>query len=597
MGPPRSVAIIGGGLSGLSAAFYISRRFPAHTGTRIALVERSPRLGGWVRSERVRVKDRYGRQADVLLESGPRTLRPTSKAIMELIHLLDLTPALLTVSRSAPAARNRFLHIPGTKGLVAIPGSLPSLLVSPLAKILLPAMLRDVRRTDGVVLNASSSDESVDGFLTRHFGPDFARTLGSALVHGIYAADSRQLSVRAAFSAMCRLEESGSGSVVRGALSEMLSSIRKRKSKSSATECTETYDLGEVDQLMKGVSVYSFRDGMQTLTDAIVRWLKQQEHVELVQGDSAVSLNKTVDGQGFQVTTSSGKQIVSSHLISAVPLPLLHNLLSSSADTRQTSNSVHAQPASPPRPVTIATEHARKVPPPPFPHPALSARSGRAGCYEPATVKSGSESPYVSRTKAGVGSSALPLPLLPHLLTNPSSSVTVVNLVFPPCDTPIHPEGFGYLIPRPRLDYPSPLGSSLGILGTVFDSSALAGQDVSISADHRSPRFTKVTVMLGGPYGPPSPDPQSSGFLPALLVALVQHLGRSEPLPEPCLVRIRQHQDCIPTPTVGHVVRMAELRAAVKETWGDNAAVIGAGVGGVSVGDCIESGRRVALEL
>ena len=68
------------------------------------------------------------------------------------------------------------------------------------------------------VLNTSSpNDESVDAFFTRHFGPDFARTFGSALVHGIYATDSRVLSVRSAFSMMCELEERGKGSAVRGA--------------------------------------------------------------------------------------------------------------------------------------------------------------------------------------------------------------------------------------------------------------------------------------------------------------------------------------------------------------------------------------------
>ncbi|OJT13712.1 Protoporphyrinogen oxidase [Trametes pubescens] len=509
MGSSRSFTVLGGGLSGLSAAFHLSRRFPARTGTRITIVEKSSRLGGWVQSERVRVKDKHGHEAEILLESGPRTLRPASKAILEIIHLLNLESSLLTVSRNAPAARNRFLHLPGTKGLLTIPGSLPALLVSPLAKILVPAMYRDFRRINGTVLNASSpNDESVDAFFTRHFGPEFARTFGSALIHGIYATDSRLLSVRAAFGAACRLEESGNGSVVRGALSEMMSSLRKRKSQGNgATE--ETYDMGDIAHLMKGVSVYSFRDGMQTLTDAMANRLRQQENVEIIHGDGAASLTKTIDG--FQASF----------------LWLYEGQLS----------------------------HA--------------------------STSLGNPSPISS---------------LPHVLANPSSSVTVVNIVFPPSDTPIHPEGFGYLIPRPKPDYPSQ-GTTLGMLGTVFDSCSLGGQDISFSADRRSPKFTKVTVMLGGPYGPPSPDPSSPEFLPALLATLQQHLGHSEPLPEPCLVRVRQHRDCIPTPTVGHVARMAELRKAVQKKLGQGAAVIGAGVGGVSVGDCIESGRRVAMEF
>ncbi|EIW54827.1 Protoporphyrinogen oxidase [Trametes versicolor FP-101664 SS1] len=588
MGSPRSFTVLGGGLSGLSAAFHLSRRFPARTGTRITLLEKSSRLGGWVQSERVRVKDKHGHEAEILLESGPRTLRPASKAVLEIIHLLNLESSLLTVPRNAPAARNRFLHVPGSKGLLTIPGSLPALLVSPLAKILVPAMYRDFRRINGTVLNASSpNDESVDAFFTRHFGPEFARTFGSALIHGIYATDSRLLSVRAAFSAVCRLEESGNGSVVRGALREMMSSLRKRKSqRKTVDEEAEAYDMGEVAHLMKGVSVYSFRDGMQTLTDAMASRLRQQENVEIIHGDGAASLIKTVDG--FQVITSSGREIATSQLISALPLPLLHRLLTTS---NHTSLAPSSNPLSQSHPATPSVQ--RRLPPPPFPHPALSARSGIPGRYEASNPHPNIVPPASSHASTSLRNT---VPPLPHVLANPSSSVTVVNIVFPPSDTPIHPEGFGYLIPRPVSDYPSQ-GTTLGMLGTVFDSCSLNGQDISFSADRRSPKFTKVTVMLGGPYGPPSPDPSSAEFLPALLGALQQHLGHPEPLPEPCLVRVRRHPDCIPTLTVGHVARMAELREAVREKMGQGAAVIGAGVGGVSVGDCIESGRRVALEL
>ncbi|OSD05137.1 Protoporphyrinogen oxidase [Trametes coccinea BRFM310] len=579
MGSP-SVTIVGGGLSGLSAAFHLSRRFPASSGARITLVEKSNRLGGWVKSERARVKDRYGgRQADVLLESGPRTLRPASKAILELIHLLNLTTSVLTVPRTAPAARNRFLHISGARGLTKIPGSLPSLLVSPLVKILVPAILADFRRRNGRVLNTSqANDESVDAFLTRHFGSEFAQVFGSALIHGIYAADSRQLSIRAAFPAMCRLEENGKGSIVRGAISDML----------SLTDTSEglTYHVGDVAQLMKGVSVYSFRDGMQTLTDAMTNYLKQQQNVVIVKGDGAAALAKSTTGDGFQVTTESGKEIVSSHLIAAMPLPLLHRLLAHSRSmSPETSQSTSPPPGS--------THNAAPLRRPSFPHPALSLKTGIRGRYMVQSHAGNSASSPSSPTT----STPSPVPLLPHLLANPSSSVTVVNIVFPPSDKPIHPDGFGYLIPRPQQGYPSPPGSTLGMLGTVFDSSALSGQDISICADHRSPKFTKVTVMLGGPYGPPSPAPASPDFLPTLLATLQEHLGHDQPLPEPCLVRVREHQDCIPTLTVGHVERMAELRAAVKEKWGENAVVIGASIDGVSVGDCIESGRRAALEL
>lgn len=80
---PRHIAILGGGITGLSSAFYLSRRFP---NSLITLLEKSSRLGGWIRSERVQVQDGNGTPASVVLEYGPRTLRPNSKALLELVR-------------------------------------------------------------------------------------------------------------------------------------------------------------------------------------------------------------------------------------------------------------------------------------------------------------------------------------------------------------------------------------------------------------------------------------------------------------------------------------------------------------------------------
>jgi hypothetical protein len=52
----------------------------------ITLVEKSTRFGGWVRSERVEVCDSHGNRGRVLLEAGPRTIRPNAKSILELVR-------------------------------------------------------------------------------------------------------------------------------------------------------------------------------------------------------------------------------------------------------------------------------------------------------------------------------------------------------------------------------------------------------------------------------------------------------------------------------------------------------------------------------
>lgn len=81
--PPQHIAVLGGGLTGLSSAFHLTRRFPTSF---VTLLEKSPRLGGWVYSERMNVKDSIGNRADLVLERGPRTLRPQGKPVLELVR-------------------------------------------------------------------------------------------------------------------------------------------------------------------------------------------------------------------------------------------------------------------------------------------------------------------------------------------------------------------------------------------------------------------------------------------------------------------------------------------------------------------------------
>ncbi len=92
----RHIAVIGGGLTGLSSAFHLSRRFPDAS---ITLFEKHHRLGGWVRSERVDV----GPSQQMVLEAGPRTIRPSAKSILELVGrtpLENIVPPIEEQARS-----------------------------------------------------------------------------------------------------------------------------------------------------------------------------------------------------------------------------------------------------------------------------------------------------------------------------------------------------------------------------------------------------------------------------------------------------------------------------------------------------------------
>ena len=175
---------------------------------------------------------------------------------------------------------------------------------------------------------------------------------------------------------------------------------------------------------------------------------------------------------------------------------------------------------------------------------------------------------------------------LPHLLANPHSTVTVLNLVFaaPPAPRELHPPGFGYLVPRPEEGGES----ASGLLGVVFDTASLPGQDEG--------RFIKMSAMLGGPYASSSSS-SSSALLASALPLISAQLGGADPLPEPVHYAVHRNVECIPTYLVGHTARMKELRRALRERWGGRLKVVGAGVGGVSIADCVKAGRQAGHQV
>ncbi|KAG6831299.1 hypothetical protein H0H92_011506 [Tricholoma furcatifolium] len=497
-------------------------RFP---NARITLLEKQRRLGGWVRSEQVELDINTSNSVSLTVEAGPRTLRPNSKAVLELINVLDLKTKLLATPRTSPAAKNRYIYLPCMQpGLTNIPTSVVAFLRSPLRNLLLPnifsELLRSPNRTSSQLSGtrdlerSSTFDESLDSFLSRRFGPEVARVFGSALCHGVYAADSRQLSVRSAFPSLYDLEERGDGRVVLGILKEMLS--LGRKSRAQQSEGDAAYELGDVEQLMRGAAVYSFRGGLQTLTDAMVKALASKPNVNVCLGEGVNKIEMCNDETSSLTVHTSTHTLQPTHIVSCLPLSLLNTILPSSGS------------------------HARH---------------------------------------------------LPYLTTNPSSSVTVCTMIFAAPPNTLHPPGFGYLIPRPPIGYSArnDILSELGVLGTVFDSCALP------FASKGESEYTKLTLMLGGPY-PVRVPTNDDELLSRVLAHLTQALQR--PLPPPVASRIWRRVNCIPTPLVGHVERMEELRSVLRESdgrgaWRGRLEVVGAGVGGVSVGDCIEAGRRV----
>ena len=197
------------------------------------------------------------------------------------------------MAKDHPAARNRFIYHNGKLNrapnsvLSALSASLtPSSPFRGLVGSLLTEPFRHRRRDRG--------DESVDSFVARRLGKNLANNVVSALVHGIYAGDTRQLSLRAVFPSLWKLEKNGGG-ILRGMLT---GAARSSHEETQAIEQLQRR-LGPLATQMKRTSVYSLKHGLGTLVSALADSLARNSNVVI---QPSTSVNQMAYSAGsFQV--------------------------------------------------------------------------------------------------------------------------------------------------------------------------------------------------------------------------------------------------------------------------------------------------------
>jgi protoporphyrinogen/coproporphyrinogen III oxidase len=257
----KSVAIIGAGITGLTAAFYLKRK-----GLAVTVYEASSRIGGVIQSLR---QDGY------LAEFGPNTLLETSPKIAQLVRDAGLESRRLDPD---PKAEARFVVRYGRP--IAMPSAPPKFFTTDLftwkAKL---AVLREPfikPRRDGV-------EESIGQFVVRRFNQEFLDHAIDALVAGIYAGDPNKLSVVHAFPKLKALEDNY-GSMIKG----QIFGARERKKRGEVAK----------DRAPK----FSFDEGLQVLTDTLAADLG-----DAVKLNTAVrQLTKNSSGWTVHAQTATG---------------------------------------------------------------------------------------------------------------------------------------------------------------------------------------------------------------------------------------------------------------------------------------------------
>jgi oxygen-dependent protoporphyrinogen oxidase len=277
----RAIAIVGGGISGLSAAWELQKRDVPWV-----LLEAGPRVGGVIRTEE---KDGF------LLEGGPDSIlaqKPEGVALCRELglgdRLIPTNPELKTVY----ILREGRLHALPEGMMLAVPTRALPFLRSGLFSW--PGKLRmglDLVRP-GLQENG---DESIATFLRRRFGQEAVERLGEPLLAGIHAGDPEKLSILATFPRFRELEAKH-GSLVRG----MWAAPRPKPKPGARPRA----------------AFYSLRGGLRELVDALVRRLPAGS---IRTGARVRSLAREADG--YSIGLEGSESVKASGVIVAAPGP------------------------------------------------------------------------------------------------------------------------------------------------------------------------------------------------------------------------------------------------------------------------------------
>jgi len=226
MNSEGKVVVIGAGISGLCVAYWLKRQ-----GANVLVLERDSQVGGTIKTLR---------QDGWLIETGPNTALETTPLFHQLFDDLELTGKHLYANE---AASNRYILRNGN--LHPLPMS-PGLFL----RTRLWTWRGRLRLLKEPFISRADREESVSEFVRRRLGSEFLDYAINPFVAGVFAGDPDQLSVQAAFPKLYALEEKYGG-LVKGL-------VKGRRERKQRDEKAKTR-----------AKLFSFLDGMQSLTDAL----------------------------------------------------------------------------------------------------------------------------------------------------------------------------------------------------------------------------------------------------------------------------------------------------------------------------------------
>lgn len=305
-----TVVVLGGGISGLTTAYYLST-LGKEAVKKILLIERTARLGGWIRSTAL--------PDGTVYEHGPSSLRAGGKSgrnALQLAQDLGLSEHVLAVPLSSPAGQERLVLNKGR--LTPLPSTFKEMLW-PGQMFRTPLLLPLLKDLFFAGRPSMGSDKSVHDFMRKRFNKEVADYIMDPVTRSLCAGCSKEISFRSL------LPNVFEGAMMHGSL---VKAQVKQTNEAQNTVNMLKMEEGGADSLAArsiGWSVWSLRRGLQQLCDTLAEKLDEAPNVHVYVNEANVSLKPSPEGQILVSFAELAMPV--DHIFSCIPARKLSQLL------------------------------------------------------------------------------------------------------------------------------------------------------------------------------------------------------------------------------------------------------------------------------